>query len=70
MSVKTNIMGCCIFEALHVQWGIQAFTELIQLDLCVFKKKKKVLLSNTPLCAISTHLTELHSVGVYRVGVS
>lgn len=61
-------MGCCIFEALHVQWGIQAFTELIQLDLFVLKKK--VLLSNTPLCAISTHLTELHSVRVYRVGVS
>lgn len=37
MSVETNIMGCCIFVALNIQWSIQAFPGLFQLN---FKQKQ------------------------------
>lgn len=63
--------------------SVQVFSVLFQLALCALKKSfvcllagcrymlvTQVLLSDTALCAVSPQLTELHSVGVYRVGVS
>lgn len=40
MSVETNIMHCCIFVALNIQWSVQAFTELFQLNFKQNKTKK------------------------------
>ena len=62
-----------------MSWNLQVFSVLFQLTLSVLKSVlagcrymliTQVLLSDAALCTISAQLAELHSVGVYRVGVS